>query len=44
MKFLEPDTTVNITWTSKVCNVVAVGAVFRGFGPVLYILLGSRYG
>ena len=30
------------TWTSKVCRILAVEAVFGGFGPFFSILLGSR--
>ena len=30
------------TWTPKVCNIMAFGAMFGGFGLFFYILLGSR--
>ena len=29
--------------TPKVCNIMAFWAMFRGFGPLSYILLVSRY-
>ena len=28
-------------WTSKVCQTAAFWAVFKGSGPIIYILLGS---
>ena len=30
------------TWTPKVCKIMAIWAVFSGFGPLFYILWGSR--
>ena len=35
---------VQKAWTPKVCRIIAFGAVFGGFGPPFYILLGSREG
>ena len=31
------------TWTPKVCKIMAFWAMFRSFGPLFHILLGSRY-
>ena len=31
------------TWTPKVCKIMAFWAIFNGFGPLFYILWGSRY-
>ena len=31
-----------VTWTPKVCRIIAFGAVFRGFELSFYILLGFR--
>ena len=32
-----------LTWTPKVCRIIAVLAVFKGLGLLFYILLGFRY-
>ena len=32
------------TWTPKVCKIMALRAIFRGLGPLFYILWGFRYG
>ena len=31
------------TWTPKVCRIIAFWAIFRGFGPLFYLLWGFRY-
>ena len=36
-------TAVGTTYTPKVCRIMAFWAIFRGFGPLFYLLLGSRY-
>ena len=28
------------TWTPSVCTITAFWALFRGFGPLLYVLVG----
>ena len=43
-----PKRTLNVeglefTWTPKVCRMTDFWAVFRGLGPLFYILLGFRY-
>ena len=30
------------SWTPKVCKIIAFWAILSGFGPLLYILWGSR--
>ena len=30
------------TWIPKVCNIMACGAMFNGFGPLFYILVRVR--
>ena len=30
------------TWTLKVCRIMAFWAIFKGFGPLLYLLWGFR--
>ena len=30
------------TWTPKVCRIIAFWAIFRGFGPLFYLLWGFR--
>ena len=32
---------VEATWTPKVCRIMAFWAIFRGIGPLSYILLGG---
>ena len=29
-------------WTPNICRIIAFRATFGGFGPLFYILLGSR--
>ena len=31
------------TWTPRVCKAMAFRAILKGFGPLLYILSGSKY-
>ena len=35
--------TMVITWTPKICNIMAFMAVIMGVGLLFYILLGFRY-
>ena len=35
---------VSGSWTPKVCKIMALMAIFRGFGLLFYLLLGSRLG
>ena len=32
-----------LTWTPKVCKIIALMAVILGLGPLFYILFGFRY-
>ena len=34
---------LSLAWTPKVCKIMAFWAVFSGFGPLFYILWGSRW-
>ena len=33
---------LRLTWTPKVCKIMAFMAIIRGFGLLFYLLLGSR--
>ena len=35
---------MGVTWTPKVCKIMALRAILRGLGLLFYILLGFRYG
>ena len=37
------ETIAVLTWTPKVCIIMAFWAIFNGFGPLFCILGGSRY-
>ena len=30
------------SWTPKVCRIMAFWAIFRGFGPLFYLVLGVK--
>ena len=35
---------LGLSWTPKVCRIMAFWAIFRGFGPLFYLLWGFRVG
>ena len=41
IKYMISDTLHDISWTPKVCTIMALWAVFSGFGPLFYMLWGS---